>query len=251
MNDIGHNQGPLDEAAALRERLAEDHAAVAKRAAELQAALSRLPDVRDDDAAGKVSDYIKLVTACHKDAEGRRVAAKEPFLQSGRAVDGWFKQITDALATVKAEATKPLTRYLTEKEAARRREAEELARLAREESDRKAREAAVLEAQGATIAAAAAMDTAIAGAGEADKLADAALAKPADFARTRGDYGSVATLRQRWVCEITDRAALDLEALRPYLATDAIEKAINMAIKAGVRELRGARIFQQADAAIR
>lgn len=251
MNDIGHNRGPIDEADALRERLAEEHAAITKRANELLDALTRLPEVRDDEAAGKVSDYIKLVAACHKEAEGRRVSAKEPFLQSGRAIDGWFKQITDALAGAKTEASRPLTRYLTEKEAVRRREAEEQARLAREESERKAREAAILEQQGAKVAAAAALDTAVASADEAAKLSQAAAAKPAEFARTRGDYGSVATLRQRWVGEITDRAALDLEALRPYIAPEALEKAINLAIKAGVRELRGARIFQQADAAIR
>ena len=46
-----------------------------------------------------------------------------------------------------------------------------------------------------------------------------------------------------WTGELTDRDALDLEALRPYLTEDAIKRAIHKFAQAGGRELRGAWIY--------
>ena len=246
---IGHNMPPPTEAEALRGRLAEDFADLLKRRDDLVAACDRLPSIGDDDTAGKVGDYIKLVTAAQKNAEAARVDAKEPFLAAGRTVDGFFKPIGDALTAVKAKAQRSLTSYLAAKEAAARREAEEAAKRAREEAERKAAEAARIETD-SKVAAAAAMDAAVAREAEADKLDEAAAAKPAEFARTRGDYGSVSTLRERTVGEITDRSALDLEALRPYLPVDGLQKALNAFIRAGGRELRGARIHTVKEAAV-
>lgn len=69
-------------------------------------------------------------------------------------------------------------------------------------------------------------------------------AKPGRFARTRGDYGSKATLREFWDFADLDRSALDLEALRQHLPADALEKAVRSFIRAQGRELRGVRIFK-------
>ena len=81
MNDAapgpGHNAPPTD-AEALRASLAEDHADILRRRDELAAAAARAPtSVTDEETAGKVADFAKQLAACTKDAEGRRIKAKE------------------------------------------------------------------------------------------------------------------------------------------------------------------------------
>jgi DNA repair exonuclease SbcCD ATPase subunit len=90
---------------------------------------------------------------------------------------------------------------------------------------------------------------------EAEK---AARAKPADMARTRGDMGALATLRRKWVHEIVDPDALDLNQLRPWLSAEALAKAIDAAIRNGVRPdgdgnqpIPGVRIYEISESTVR
>lgn len=76
-------------------------------------------------------------------------------------------------------------------------------------------------------------------------------AKPADYARQRGDYGALGTLAEHWDFTGLDRDAIDLEALRPHLPEDAMEKAVRSFIRAGGRELRGVTIFLNEKAQVR
>ena len=76
-------------------------------------------------------------------------------------------------------------------------------------------------------------------------------AKPADFARSRGDYGAVGTLSEKWICTNIDRATLDLEKLRNHIPTDGLERAVNSFIRAGERDLAGATIVLEATAGVR
>lgn len=249
---IGHNQGPQDDQEALRERLAEQHAAIRRRADELIAAESRLPEIADDDAAGKAGDYIKMLTAAAKAADGARVAEKEPFLAGGRTVDGWFQKLREPLDQVKRRVESRLSAYLRAKADRERREREEQARIAKEESERKEREA--LAAASLPVSAAfgdAKVDQAIQAQAAATAAQKSAEAKPADLARTRGDMGAVATLRQEWTFDGLDRDQIDLESLRPHLPIDAIEKALRSYVKSGGRSIRGARIFQNETAVVR
>ena len=246
------SNNPPDELALLRERLEESNAPLLKRAEELLAAADRLPEIDGDATAGKVADYIKLVGAAIKTGETARTSAKEPHLAAGRAVDTFFKaRVTDPLDALKRNVERRLTAYLQAKEAERRRAAEEEARRVREESEARARAAQEAEARGATHEAAAAMDAAVAKEAEANSAAEQAAAKPSELSRTRGEVGSVASLRQVWKGEIVSRQDLDIEALRPYLPIAALETALNGFVKAGGRELRGARIYQHTSAAVR
>lgn len=68
--------------------------------------------------------------------------------------------------------------------------------------------------------------------------------KAGKFARTRGDYGSRATLREFWDFADLERDDLDLEALRQHMPADALAKAVRSFIRAGGRDLRGVRIFK-------
>lgn len=76
-------------------------------------------------------------------------------------------------------------------------------------------------------------------------------AKPADYARQRGDYGALGTLSEHWDFSGLDRETLDLEKLRPHLPEDALEKAVRSFVKAGGRELDGVTIFLNEKAQVR
>ncbi|MCA3246075.1 MAG: hypothetical protein ING19_21145 [Azospirillum sp.] len=246
------SNNPPDPIAELRERLEDSNRPLLERAAELQAAAGRIPEIDGDATAGKVADFIKLVSAAIKTSEAARAEAKEPHLAAGRAVDTFFKtRVSDPLEALKRGIERKLTAYLQAKEAERRRAAEEEARRVREEAEARARAAQEAEAKGRAHEAALAMDAAVAKEAEAQAAEAQAEAKPAELSRTRGEIGSVASLRQVWKGEVLDRAALDLEALRPYLPFAALETAINGFVKAGGRELKGARIFQHTAATVR
>lgn len=247
------NSEPMSDAEALQNRLAEDNQSLIKRQVDLIAAEARLPEIANDDSAGKVSDYIKQVTSCSKALDTARVGAKEPFLEGGRTVDGFFKSYTDPLAALKKRIESKLGAYLREKEAAERRRREEEARKAAEEAAaREAETMKLAEVEGLAPAVAnAALDGAVAAQATAEQAQKAAEAKPAELARTRGDFGSLATLSRQWTFKDLNRDAIDLEALRPHLPLDGLEKAVRAAIKAGAREIRGVTIYEDAKASVR
>jgi hypothetical protein len=113
-------------------------------------------NIADEETAGLVADYVKQVTDSFKAIEALRVAEKAPHLAAERAVDGYFKPVTDALAAAKRKALKPLDDYAQRKaDAERRRRAEEadLARKKEREEAELARKAAAAN-QPATAAAA-------------------------------------------------------------------------------------------------
>ena len=84
----------------------------------------------------------------------------------------------------------------------------------------------------------------------AEVARQAVQAKPAELSRTRGDYGAVASLRTFWDFRHLDRATLDLEALRPHLSQEALEKAVRAYIKANFasdhtgQQIKGVEIYQ-------
>jgi undecaprenyl pyrophosphate synthase len=252
--DIGANNPPV-EANALRDRLIEDNDDLIRRKEELLAGAARVPDVTDDEMAGKVSDFIKQLTGFVKVADNKRVAEKEPFLSAGRTVDGFFKALSDPVEAAKKAVERKLTGYLQEKANRERREREEAARIAREEAERQAaearRKAEAMKADADLAAALEAEQAAQQRAAEAAKAEKSAAANAADLSRTRGDYGAVGSLRTTWDFRNLDRDALDLESLRQHLPLDALEKAVRSAIKAGVRELRGVEIYEAQHAVVR
>jgi len=249
------SNNPPPDADPLRERLTIDHEPILSRADELLAAFERVPAEIDADTAGKASDYVKMIAATIKDLDRVRVAEKEPYLAGGRTVDGFFKAPVDKLEKAKRDVEARLQKHLRAVAEAERRRREEAERLAREEADRKRREA---EEAAAQIATAKQLDDALAkeeaarqAAADAARAAQQADVKAADMARTRSDYGSLATLRTSWAFKDLDRDALDLEALRQHLPADALEKAVRSFIKAGGRQLRGCVIFEAETAVVR
>lgn len=244
---MGDNKAPLIEI--LRDEMELENEPLLRRKDELLAAAGRMPAaVNDDEAAGKFSDMVKLIAAAVKASEAGRVAKKEPFLEGGRTVDGFYKkQITDPLLKAKASIEDRLGNYLRRKAAAEKAIRDQAERAARETAQKAAEEAAKAEV---AMRNAADLDTAIAAQARADDAATAAASaakvaaeKPAAMARTRGEM-SLGTLASVWTFRDLDRDTINLDALRAHLPTAAIEQALRSAIKAGLREIRGAIVYE-------
>lgn len=253
--DRSHNMPPSD-AEILSERLNGKYSDTLKRRDELLASAARAPaEVADEGAAGKFADLVKLLSACTKNAEAERVAEKEPHLAAGRSVDGFFRGITDPLAAAKKTLEQRLTVFQRKKAEAERRRREEEEQRQREEAAKLAREAAAradaLTNEEDLTAAIAAEEAAKQAQADAAKAQREAAAKPAELSRSRSDIGSVASLKTFWDFEDLNRDAVDLEALRQHLPLAAIETAIRSFVKAGGRELRGARIFENTSTVVR
>ena len=247
----GHNNPP-SEMELLPERLLNKNAIILIHADDLVQASFRIPARIDDkETAGKAGDYIKQLTGCIKKLEAERVSEKEPFLSMGRAVDGFFKVYTESLSAAKARAEKPLSDYLRrvadEERRARQAEADRL----RKEAEEQAAAAQVFESAKMQPIADKAMDEAVNTEMRAANMAKAAEAKPAHLAQSRGASGSLSSLRTRWVGEIIDRDALDLEKLRQHIPLEALQKAVNSLVAAGGRELAGATIYEKSEAVVR
>ena len=224
---IGHNMPPSD-AELLRERLAIANEDLLNRHNELIAASGRAPDsINDEETAKRFTDTIKMLTACKKSIEGRRVEEKEPYLTLERSVDGFFKPLTEQVDKAKARLEKVLGVWLKKKADEEKRRREEEAAAARAEAERLAAEAAALdEAKMQQAADNALADAAIAEqqATQADRSAQERAAK---MASVHGDYGSRSSLRSYKVATILSRAKLDLNALRPHFSEGSLQVALN------------------------
>lgn len=238
--------------------LREDNTTLIARKDELLAAFERAPEeVADDETCGKMQDFMKQVDAAKKHAEKLRVDAKEPHLNAGRIVDGFYKTVTDPLDKVKKALTARVTVFLRKKEDDERRRRQEEERLAREAAEKARIEAeeraAALAKEDDLDAAVAAEEAAKRAAEDAAKAAKEAEAKAAELSRTRGELGSVGSLRTAWVHDekSLSRASIDLEALRQHIPEDALHKAVRSYIRAGGRSLAGVRIFEDRVAVVR
>lgn len=284
---LGGNHPP-EPVEILQAQLRETHGPLIERSADLVGMSERLPaSCGDDETAGKLMDAIKACTAFTKNADAARVAAKEPHLAAGRAVDGFFKKLADPVDTLKLRMGGLLTAYQRRKadEERRRREAEaaearriaaEEARLAREaqaraaeerrlaeEAERQAREAtnaaereaARLAKESADRAAAEAReakDKAAAARQDANTAREESQVKAAELTRERTDLGTVASLRTTWAHEV------EQDELVPRLYLSVNDGAIRAAIKAATTKdgkcplkIPGVRIYPKQESVVR
>lgn len=256
---IGHNLDPFDidqiqELLGLDEDIAER---MKGNATLLDEAREFPKEIENDEVCGKIQEHIKELTVGSSTTEKFRVVAKAPYLNGGKAVDGFFNTSKDKLEKAKDVLNARVTVYLRKKreEEDRRRREEE--RLAREEAER-ARIAA--EEAAAAMEDEAQMEAAIAADNEArQREADAAQRfreasmNAAEMSRTRSSGGTVASLRTKWVHDeaTVNFASIDLEELRSHLPEKAIHQAIRSFIDKGGRKLEGVRIYEDTKAVVR
>lgn len=229
----GHNLPPIEE---IRQRT-DDLIAAADEW------LRKVPEIGDDDTAGKASDFLDQLRAEFKAAEAERKAEKQPHADAAKAVDEAYKPIKTRLEKAAEAIKKLLTPWLAKKQAAEdeaRRRREEEARKAEEEARRKAEEAAKAKSIDAEIEAEEAAERASAAAKAAEREANA---------KVKGDFGRTVALRTTYRGVIEDHnKALAVYATDP-LIVEALEKAIGRDIRAGKRVIPGVKIIQEQKAA--
>ena len=245
---IGANQP--DHIDQIRARLTQDYANIATTTTALLARARELPkEIDGKQSLDKYTDAIKDIRSAAQHITATRKAEKDPFKRGGEAVDAFFQDFVGRLEAAMTVLQQRQGGYLrAQEEAARRKALDEAARLECEAEE--ARKRAEASSRPSTIEKhSVAASTAQAG---ADAAAERAEASPADLIRTgRTARGGMATLTRQWKGEIEDAAAIPLELLRPYLSPEAIERAVNAAVRAGVREIPGVRIYEDARSQVR
>lgn len=231
----GHNQPTAEELQ--QQDLARANKDMIDRTTVLLDSFNKVPaECKDENTAIKMTDLVTLINAAITELEARRTSAKAPFLLGGRIVDGFFNaRMITGLVQAKETIVSRRRPYLQEKEKLAREAAEKAERDARAEADRLANEAVKKNSD-------AAMHEAVTAENVAVEHGKRAAAPAAQLSRVRGDFGGTAGLRNHLLCRIDDREKLDLQKLRPYLALDCLQKALNAAGRAGLRDVAGATI---------
>lgn len=285
----GDNREPLITA----DQLAKDFDYLETAVDTALSAAAELPPVfEDEEDISAAREAVRGLLNEIKRAEARREDTKAPYLDAGRVVDSYFNALKNRCADVQAQIEARAKRYLDKKAEEERKRREEEARIARE-AERKLQEQAAAAQRGADEERRKAEQARVAAQQEADEAkrmiaraaSDAARAeadrkeaearsarqrdldaaatasqaqraseeKPADMARVRVASGGVATLAQSFDFEITDLAAVDLEALRSHISRADIERAIRAYVRThkDTLALRGVRIFPTTSAQFR
>lgn len=223
-----HNEPPL------ADRLALDHAELVREATEAAALVpAELRAIETDEEAAAYTDTAADIKAIIAQADAAFTAEKKPWLDGGRAVDGFFafrktlesavKRVTDALD---ARANLLLAQQ-------RKREADEAAAAkaaADAETERLRKEAAAFdEPPPAPVAVAWVPPVAV-----------------KDVARVVSSAtGNKASASVNWTHRVVDPDKVP----RQYLMVN--EAAIKAAVKGGTRKIEGVEIFEAAKTAIR
>lgn len=209
-----------------------DLLSIRDRALKLVTAAERFTIINRDDA-GHAVDLCAMVKAATKKAEAERDVLVRPLNAQVKEINGRFKPIVEPLQAAARTLEARIYRFhLDEK---RKAEVEE-ARLRRDAAERALQEAVKAEAAGDQARVEAVLDDA----------ADAPLPVIPVPIQTRGDYGALASTTKRWTFEITGPLHLIPDV---YLLINV--PAVNAAIRAGIREIPGLRIFQTESITVR
>lgn len=261
---IGHNSVPMG-AMQVRLYLIDSEAPLVKRRDDLLAGVAHFeekhPTITNEEDQARAADFVRQIQQHIKLATDHFTPAKKPFLDGGREVDKFFKEIKEPLEAGLNRVRAPMTAYANEQERIRRAEAAriaaeaqaEAARIARELADQqraeRERQEAIARAEyvppAPIEAAPVSIDDAIAAAEIAEKATKAAVAKPADFSRTRGEMGAVSSLREIVEVELVN---LD-EVPREFLIFDAAKA--KKAAQAGRKHIPGVLITRSNGIAVR
>lgn len=243
---IGHNNPP-SEMLILQERLESNYGHMIFEFETLESRIIPL-EINSHEEAQSITDFVKAIKVFKAKVESAHKNEKSIYLECGRVVDSWKNGYNSRIDALISSAQAPMTAFLKRKEEEERKRQLEIARKAAEE-------AAKLEEEARAHADAGINDT-------AEELKNAAEAKSNLSEKIfAGDYERPAAIRTSnaasaktvdvWVGEIESIQAIDLDSLRPYIDDEAIQKALNRAVKDGVRTIRGAKIFQKTEVKFR
>jgi len=221
--------------------------------------------VTDEETLGKAGDLEKILRACDKHVAATHQAVKEPHLARGRACDAEKNALIAKITPARAALADIMNRFMAEREAIRKAEEARAAaeqRAAAEAAARAEREAREAEEAAARAVAEAASteerEAAQARAAEAqreaeERMAAAALtAAPAARAEpVRSDAGSTISGRTVWNSQVEDYKVAVRSVIDDAKVREAIDAAIARLVKAGKREIKGAKIWPTTQAIAR
>lgn len=242
------------------EYLTEEYSKLSARVKDLLDEARELPHViEDDDVMGRYAKLIKGFRDLTKEIESHHAKEKAPYFRSAQSADNFFFTLwgkcmrrgkgekAGAADVLQSRLEDYNQRKLAAERARReaeerrlRREAEEarqaeIAAARKAEEDRlaaeRARKPETIESKTAVadvseqVAAQASADADLAVSKAQEARADAA-ARPADMVRARVDDGPTVTMGTETYATVEDYDLLDIMKLRPFIAQDALDKAL-------------------------
>lgn len=225
----GHNEAP-PAAQSITDQMMRDYAELVKSKDHLLATTARF--------GTKVNNKTELGTFSHAVVDMRDTIArskafhkkeKEPYLRGGQAIDAFFFGINEQLSKRMSELESRVNTYQLAILAEERRVREEAARKANE-----AAEEARLKADRARNADMIAQRQTEANVAErtAEAAFEATQVKPAGLVRTRfEETNTLVTMKEEAYAEVLDYDLLPLNLLRPYIARDALDRAVKQFAK--------------------
>lgn len=202
--------------------------------------------IEDDKTAGEVTERIKDYMNIGKDVTHHHKTIKAPYLECGKAVDGWKNKMEAELDILRKKASVPLNTFLTKKAEDERQRQLAIAAKEREDALKLANEAAAHEAAKIHDVAGELLDEAIKSEKTAERIElNIQDARSSDLAKSRGAYGSTSSQKTAYVGRIKSLSGVDLEKLRPYFNEETIQKALNAFVKNGGRECAGTDIKEE------
>lgn len=212
--------------------------------AELDNECRDLPIVAEDDQdLATITGTATRIIQVNKRLEAARKEQVKPLNDAETVVNDFYKrELMVILAGLKGGLEQIATAYQRKK--AQREQAAREAAAAEAKRAAEAAAAKVIETVKANDVPAAtqAVTQSNSLAAFAAKASAAAAAPVRTMAKVSSEEGT-ASLVDNWTFADLDANSIDLETLRPYLPQAAIEQALRAFIKAGHREIKGARIF--------
>lgn len=222
----------------------EEYIELSERGKKLADAIKRIPSAGEDGADQKLATYMKQCKEFQKKAEAWRKRVKQPFIDGGAEVQTLGVELKNIVMDGMGAASKELAviaKMRADEEAERQR-------IAREEEQKVAAEAERLrkEAEESNNAIAKAQ------AEQAEKdLKKAAKATKEQKTNVKTEDGATVVFKKVWAFDIIDHNKIPVSVLRKYLGDAAFEKAIRAAVRDGQRDIKGVKIFQEDQQAIR
>lgn len=243
--EIGDNTRPP---LVTTESLDKDYAHVVEAIDKIAEQVAMLPEaVEDEDDVAAIAAIFPRLRGAHKRAEDLRKTEKAPYLDAGKAVDGWFGKQAGRVAAWQTDLQGRVDRYTRWKAERERKQREAEAAAAREEAERQRQAAEAAASAGQTEEEIAAREAAAESENEAREAAAAAQGKAADLVRTHTPAGNTVSAKEEWIGRVTDFAKIDLNALRAHISPAEIEAAVRRFAKEtkGTVELAGVSVEKQ------
>lgn len=240
---VGHNKPPIEEIVPeeFRAELLREKPYFFDKLDDLEGAADRAVCTNDDEL-GRCGDLVKTLRAAQKHVEATHKTVKQPYLDSGRAVDAERNALNERIEQARRKFDVAMNTFIAEREARERaereRQAAEERRIAREaaEAERKRQEAA--------------------GENDAEAIAEieAVAHAPVQHARdepVRSDGGSTVSAKTVWNSQVEDYDVAYIGVSDNPKVREAIDKAVAQLVRAGKREIPGVRIWPTKQAVTR